>query len=48
MGDLLLFTPSQRSHRDKLEDLLKALLKKKAKYISKEMSIVQNKFAIHG
>ena len=27
MDDLLLFTPSKRSHRDKLEDLLKALLK---------------------
>ena len=27
MDDLLLFTPSKRSHIDKLEDLLKALLK---------------------
>ena len=27
MDDLLLFTPSKRSHMDKLEDLLKALLK---------------------
>ena len=27
MGDLLLFTPSKGSHMDKLEDLLKALLK---------------------
>ena len=27
MDDLLLFTPSERSHIDKLEDLLKALLK---------------------
>ena len=27
MDDLLLFTPSERSHLDKLEDLLKALLK---------------------
>ena len=26
MDDLLLFTPSKRSHMDKLEDLLKALL----------------------
>ena len=27
MDDLLLFTPSKSSHMDKLEDLLKALLK---------------------
>ena len=27
MDDLLLFTPSKESHMDKLEDLLKALLK---------------------
>ena len=27
MGDLLLFTPSKKSHLDKLEDLLKELLK---------------------
>ena len=27
MDDLLLFTPSKRSHMGKLEDLLKALLK---------------------
>ena len=27
MDDLLLFTPSKRSHMDKLKDLLKALLK---------------------
>ena len=27
MDDLLLFTPSKRSHMEKLEDLLKALLK---------------------
>ena len=27
MDDLLLFTPSKKSHMDKLEDLLKALLK---------------------
>ena len=27
IDDLLLFTPSKRSHRDKLEDMLKALLK---------------------
>ena len=27
MDDVLLFTPSKKSHMDKLEDLLKALLK---------------------
>ena len=27
MDDLLLFTPSKKSHMDKLEDLLRALLK---------------------
>ena len=27
MDDLLLFTPSKESHKSKLEDLLKALLK---------------------
>ena len=27
MGDLLLFTPSKRSHMDKLKDLLRALVK---------------------
>ena len=47
MDDLLLFTPSKRSYRDQLEDLLKALLKN-AKDISKEMPIVWNKFRIHG
>ena len=31
MGDLLLFTPSKKSHMDKLEDLLKALLKNRLK-----------------
>ena len=36
MDDLLLFTPSKRSHMDKLKDF------------SKEMPIVQNQFTIHG
>ena len=40
MDDLLLFTPSNVSHMDKLEDLLKALLKKWIKDFSKEMPIV--------
>ena len=32
MDDLLLFTPSKNSHMNKLEDLLKALLKNGLKY----------------
>ena len=48
MDNLLLFTLSKRSHTDKLEDLLKALLKNGLKISPKEMPIVQNKFAIHG
>ena len=48
MDDLLLFTPSKRSHMDKLKDLLKALLKKQVKDFSKEIPIVQNQFTIHG
>ena len=44
MDDLLLFTPSKTSHMDKLEDLLKALLKKQVKDLSEEMPIVQNQF----
>ena len=48
MDDLLLFTPSMRSHMDKLEDLLKALLKNGLKDFSEEMPIVQDQFTIHG
>ena len=40
MDDLLLFTPSKKSYMDKLEDLLKALLKKWLENFSKEMPIV--------
>ena len=36
MDDLLLFKPSKRSHRDKLEDLLKALLKNGLKIFPKK------------
>ena len=42
MDDLLLFTPSKSSHIDKLEDLLKELLKNELKDFPKEVSIVQN------
>ena len=40
MDDLLLFTPSKRSHIDKLEDLLKALLKNGLKISPKKFKIV--------
>ena len=40
MDDLLLFTPSKPMHMRKLEDLLKALLKKWIEDISEKMSIV--------
>ena len=40
MDDLLLFTPSKEIHMNKLEDLLKALLKNGIENITKEMSIV--------
>ena len=48
MDDLLLFTPSKNSDMNKLEDLLKALLKECTEDITKEMSIVQDQPAIHG
>ena len=40
MDDLLLFTPSKRSHMDKLEDLLKSIVEKWLEIFSKEMPIV--------
>ena len=40
MDDFLLFKPSKRAHKTKLEDLLKALRKNGLKDISKEMSII--------
>ena len=39
MNDLLLFTLSKKSHMDKLEDLLKALLKNGLKISPKKMPI---------
>ena len=39
MDDLLLFTPSERSHIDKLEDLLKALLKNGLKISPKKCQL---------
>ena len=35
MDDLLLFSPSKRCHMDKLEDLLKVLLKNGLKYLQR-------------
>ena len=40
MDDLSLFTPSKKSHRDKLQYLYKSIIEEQAKDISKEMSIV--------
>ena len=37
MDDLLLFTPSQKVHMSKLEDLLKALLKNKLRISPKSV-----------
>ena len=48
MDDLLLFTPSKKSHIDKLEDLLKALLEKWVKDFSKTVPIIWNKFTLYG
>ena len=48
MDDLLLFTPSKESHMNRLEDLLKALLKNELKIFTKKMSIVQDQPTIHG
>ena len=39
MDDLLLFTPSERSHMDKLEDLSKALLKNGLKISPKKCQL---------
>ena len=47
MDNLLLFTPSKQSHMTKLEDLLKALLKKSLK-IYQKMPTIQKRITIHG
>ena len=39
MDDLLLFTPTKKSHIDKFEDLLKALLKNRLKIFSKKCQL---------
>ena len=40
VGDLLLFTPSKKSHMVKLEDLLKALLKNGLKISPQKVSVI--------
>ena len=46
MDDLLLFTPSKRSHIDKLEDLLKALLKNGLKISPKKVNCSEQIYSI--
>ena len=41
MDDLLLFKPSKGSHMAKLEDLLKALLKKGLKYPQRNVNYLE-------
>ena len=46
MDDLLLFTPSKKAHMIKLEDLLKALLKKVLKYMQGNVSYLEQSYNI--
>ena len=48
MDDLLLFTPSKISHRDKLEDLLKALLKNGLKISPKKCQLFRTNLQYMG
>ena len=48
MDDLLLFTPSIRSHIDKLEDLLKGLLKNGLKISSKKCQLFRTNLQYMG
>ena len=48
MDDLLLFTPSKRSHQDKLEDLLKALLKNGLKISPKKCQLFRTNLQYMG
>ena len=48
MNDLLLFTPSKISHRDKLEDLLKALLMNGLKISAKKCQLFRTNFQYMG
>ena len=54
MNDVLLFTPAKKSHIDKLEDLLKAILKnglrispKKCQLFRKELQYMGNTIFNH-
>ena len=48
MDDLLLFTPSKKSHIAQLEDLLKALLKNGLKISPKKCQLFRTELPIHG
>ena len=48
MDDLLLFTPSKKSHMDKLEDLLKALLKNGLKISPKKCQLFKTNLQYMG
>ena len=48
MDDLLLFTPSKRSHMDKLKDLLKALLKNGLKISPKKCQLFRTSLQYMG
>ena len=48
MNDLLLFTPSKKSHMDKLEDLLKALLKNGLKISPKKCQLFKTSLQYMG
>ena len=46
MDDMLLFTPSKKSHVAKLEDLLKALLKMDLRYCQRNVSHLEQNYNI--
>ena len=48
MDDLLLFTPSKKSHMDKLEDLLKTLLKNGLKISPKKCQLFRTNLQYMG
>ena len=45
MDDLLLFTPSKKSHTAELEDLLKALLKNGLRYPQRSVSYLEQNYS---
>ena len=48
MGDLILFTPTKKSHIDKLEDLLKVLLKNGLKISPKKCQLFREELQYMG